>query len=183
MAQNINIPFSVGGGISSVGDAEALFAAGADKVTINSSAVRDPSLITQIASRFGQQALVVAIDALEQDNKWIVTTHSGSVRTEKELFEWASQAQNRGAGEILFTSMSHDGTKQGYPCSVYAQLASQLSIPIIASGGAGEMSHFRDVLQDGVADAALAASLFHYNEITIKDLKQYLNKNNIKVRL
>ncbi len=183
VAKNINIPFAVGGGISSIYDAEALFRAGADKITINSSAVREPKLITEIASKFGQQAVVVAIDAVSDNNKWIVTTHGGRVHTDKELFSWALQAEEMGAGEILFTSMNHDGTKRGYACSIYKKLSRLLAIPVIASGGAGEMSHFKDVLQDGVADAALAASLFHYDEITIKSLKEYLSINNIKVRL
>lgn len=185
IAQRLNIPFTVGGGISSLEDAVALFQAGADKISINSSAVYRPELISKIANRFGSQAVVVAIDARweESTGRWIVTTHGGTRDSDKELFSWAKEVESRGAGEILFTSMNHDGTKNGYACQTYRELSSLVSIPIIASGGAGKMEHIKEVLEDGVADAALAASIFHYREIEIKELKEYLNKNNIKVRL
>ncbi len=183
IAKNINIPFTVGGGIATLEDAEALFKAGADKITINSSAVRRVELINEIAYKFGQQAVVVAIDAKQIDGVWRVTTHGGKQLTQLELFSWAKQVEQMGAGEILFTSMDHDGTKSGYAVDIYRELTNSLSIPIIASGGAGEMAHIREVLEDGVADAALAASIFHYGEIKIGELKSYLNSNNIKVRL
>ncbi|MFI3294419.1 MAG: imidazole glycerol phosphate synthase subunit HisF [Rikenellaceae bacterium] len=184
IAQNIDIPFTVGGGISAVEDAQRLFRAGADKVTINSAAVANPELISGIAAKFGSQAVVVAIDAKRNDSGvWMVTTHGGSRMTDLELFEWAYQAQERGAGEILFTSMNNDGTKDGYPCETYKALSQKISIPIIASGGAGTMQHIEEVLTLGRADAALAASIFHYREIEIADLKQYLKSKNIKVRI
>ena len=162
IAGNINIPFTVGGGISTVDDAGRLLGAGADKVSINSAAVRNPELIGQIASKYGSQFVVVAIDAKTVDGQWRVTTHGGRNLTERELFTWAKEAEERGAGEILFTSMDHDGTKNGYPCDTYAQLSEMLSIPVIASGGAGTAQHIADVLTLGKADAALAASIFHY---------------------
>lgn len=183
IASNINIPFIVGGGISSVDDAGILLASGADKVTINSAAVRDPQLISDIASKYGSQFVVVAIDAKTIDGKWMVTTHGGSRFSERELFAWAKEAEDRGAGEILFTSMDHDGTKNGYPCETFARLAEILSVPVIASGGAGTIGHIAEVLTDGKADAALAASIFHYGEISIPELKKELNKMNIIVRL
>lgn len=183
IAENIDIPFTVGGGISSVEDAAQLFKAGADKITINSAAVRNPELISDIASKFGCQAVVVAIDAKEEDGVWRVTTHGGKKYSDKELFSWAAEAERRGAGEILFTSMNHDGTKAGYPCDVYRKLTQTVNIPVIASGGAGTMEHIEAVLTLGEADAALAASIFHYREIEISDLKKYLNSKNIKVRL
>lgn len=173
IAQRINIPFTVGGGISSIDDAARLLDAGADKVSINSAAVKRPHLIDEIASKYGSQFVVVAIDAKNIDGIWRVTTHGGKKLSERELFTWAAEAAARGAGEILFTSMDHDGTKNGYPCEIYAQLA-ELPIPIIASGGAGTIDHIRDVLTIGRSDAALAASIFHYNEIPIPVLKQAL---------
>ena len=183
IAANINIPFTVGGGIASVEDAGRLLTAGADKVTVNSAAVNNPELISEIASKYGSQFVVVAIDAKQIDGVWRVTTHGGHRLTEKELFSWAREAQERGAGEILFTSMDHDGTKNGYPCETYARLSQMLSIPVIASGGAGTVQHIADVLTKGCADAALAASIFHYGEIPIPYLKQELNKMHIPVRL
>ena len=162
IAERINIPFTVGGGIASVEDAGRLLAAGADKVTVNSAAVRNPELISDIASKYGSQFVVVAIDAKQADGRWRVTTHGGRRLTDRELFSWAAEAQRRGAGEILFTSMDHDGTKNGYPCDTYARLSERLSIPVIASGGAGSVRHIADVLTLGKADAALAASIFHY---------------------
>ncbi len=183
IAANINIPFTVGGGIASIEDAGRLLTAGADKVTVNSAAVNNPDLISDIASKYGSQFVVVAIDAKQIDGVWRVTTHGGHRLTEKELFSWAREAQERGAGEILFTSMDHDGTKNGYPCETYARLSQMLSIPVIASGGAGTVQHIADVLTKGCADAALAASIFHYGEIPIPYLKQELNKMHIPVRL
>ena len=183
IAANINIPFTVGGGIASIEDAGRLLTAGADKVTVNSAAVNTPELISEIASKYGSQFVVVAIDAKQIDGVWRVTTHGGHRLTEKELFSWAREAQERGAGEILFTSMDHDGTKNGYPCETYARLSQMLSIPVIASGGAGTVQHIADVLTKGCADAALAASIFHYGEIPIPYLKQELNKMHIPVRL
>ncbi len=183
IAAQIDIPFTVGGGISTLDDASRLLLAGADKVSINSAAVRDPGLIDRIAARYGNQFVVVAIDARQVDGIWRVTTHGGNNLTDKELLRWAKEAQERGAGEILFTSMDHDGTKNGYPCEVYAALADTLSIPVIASGGAGTISHIAEVLTAGKADAALAASIFHYNEIPIPTLKKALDEMNIPVRL
>lgn len=183
IAANINIPFTVGGGIASVEDAGRLLTAGADKVTVNSAAVNNPDLISGIASKYGSQFVVVAIDAKQIDGVWRVTTHGGHRLTERELFSWAREAQERGAGEILFTSMDHDGTKNGYPCETYARLSQMLSIPVIASGGAGTVQHIADVLTEGCADAALAASIFHYGEIPIPYLKQELKKMHIPVRL
>ncbi len=183
IAENINIPFTVGGGISCLEDAARLLKAGADKITVNSAAVRNPDLINQIASKYGSQFIVVAIDAKTIDNQWVVTTHGGKKPTERELFTWAQEAQDRGAGEILFTSMDHDGTKAGYPCDTFAKLSQMLNIPIVASGGAGSVQNIADVLTHGAADAALAASIFHYNEIPIPRLKAELKEMNINVRL
>lgn len=182
IALGINIPFTVGGGISSLDDASRLLDAGADKVSVNSAAIARPELISEIAGKYGSQFCVCAIDAKFIDGLWRVTTHGGSRQSSRELFEWAREAQERGAGEILFTSMDHDGTKAGYACEQYAQLADMLSIPVIASGGAGSIAHIVDVLTDGRADAALAASIFHYNEISIPDLKNELRKANVNVR-
>lgn len=184
IARNINIPFTVGGGISELKDVEALLKAGADKISINSSAVRTPELIDQIAKNFGSQFVVVAIDAKkeEQGDEWAVTVNGGRVFTEKKLFSWAKEAETRGAGEILFTSMDNDGVKQGFANEALARISDDLTIPIIASGGAGTMEHFRDAFTLGKADAALAASVFHYNEISIPTLKEYLRKENIIVR-
>ena len=183
IAENIDIPFTVGGGIASADDAGRLLDAGADKVTVNSAAVRTPRLIGDIASKYGNQFVVVAIDAKRIDGRWRVTTHGGRQLTERELFDWADEAQQRGAGEILFTSMDHDGTKNGYPCETFAELSERLSIPVIASGGAGSVRHIADVLTLGKADAALAASIFHYGEIPIPRLKTELHEMNINVRL
>ncbi|MGB9746021.1 MAG: imidazole glycerol phosphate synthase subunit HisF [Bacteroidales bacterium] len=183
IARHLNIPFTVGGGISELADAEALLMAGADKISINTSAVQNPGLITSLARNFGTQFVVVAIDARMENNQWIVYTHGGRNRTQKELFAWAREAQERGAGEILFTSMNHDGTKNGYAIDALAILSGQLSIPVIASGGAGSMEHFLEVFTVGKADAALAASVFHFGEIPLPDLKKYLADRNIPVRL
>lgn len=183
ISDGINIPFTVGGGISSLEDAARLLDAGADKISINSAAIANPSLIDQIASRYGSQFVVVAIDArCGDDGVWRVTTHGGSRQSDKELFSWASEAEQRGAGEILFTSMNHDGTRQGYPCEAFARMSQELSIPIIASGGAGSVKDIAEVLTEGRADAALAASIFHFGEITVGELKSELKKMNICVR-
>jgi cyclase len=183
VAMRIDIPFTVGGGISSLSDAARLLEAGADKVSVNSAALRNPSLVNEIAEHFGSQFVVVAIDARTVGNKWLATTHGGHVQTDKELFSWAREVQDRGAGEILFTSMDHDGTKNGYPCETYAALCDSLSIPVIASGGAGSAEDIADVLTVGKADAALAASIFHYGEITVPELKAYLQTKGITVRI
>ncbi len=184
VAAEIDIPFTVGGGIGTVDDAARLLEAGADKISINSAALRNPSLIDDIASHYGNQFVVVAIDALmTEEGVWRATTHGGRNMTDKELFLWAREAQERGAGEILFTSMNHDGTKQGYPCETFARLADMLSIPIIASGGAGSVQDIADVLTVGRADAALAASIFHYGEIPIPVLKKALREQGVNVRI
>ena len=183
VAEKINIPFTVGGGISTLDDAARLLDAGADKISVNTAAIYNPSLIDAIAGKYGSQFVVIAIDARVVDGRWMATTHGGRTATDRELFSWALEAQNRGAGELLFTSMDHDGTRDGYPCETYAALADVLSIPIIASGGAGCMQHIADVLTAGKADAALAASIFHSGEIPIPVLKQELRKQNIPVRL
>ncbi len=183
IARGIDIPFTVGGGIGSVEDAARLLDAGADKISINSSALADPSLIGRIASQYGSQFVVVAIDAKCVEGRWTCTTHGGSRFTQRELFDWAREAQERGAGEILFTSMDHDGTRAGYACEVYARLNELLSIPVIASGGAGSVQDIVDVLTAGRADAALAASIFHYGTIPIPALKKALFDASIPVRL
>ena len=183
ISDGINIPFTVGGGISSLEDAARLLDAGADKISINSAAIAKPALIDQIAMRYGSQFVVVAIDArCGEDGVWRVTTHGGSRETDKELFAWAKEAEQRGAGEILFTSMNHDGTRQGYPCDTFARMSEELSIPIIASGGAGSVQDIAEVLTLGKADAALAASIFHFGEITVGELKSELKKLDICVR-
>jgi cyclase len=183
ISDGINIPFTVGGGISSLEDAARLLDAGADKISINSAAIANPALIDQIATRYGSQFVVVAIDArCGDDGVWRVTTHGGSRETDKELFAWAKEAEQRGAGEILFTSMNHDGTRQGYPYDTFARMSEELSIPIIASGGAGSVKDIAEVLTLGKADAALAASIFHFGEITVGELKSELKKLDICVR-
>ncbi|RAJ12697.1 imidazole glycerol phosphate synthase subunit HisF [Arenibacter echinorum] len=183
VAEKVNIPFTVGGGISSVEDVDILLHNGADKVSINSSAVKNPQLINDLVAKFGSQCIVVAIDAKQIDGEWIVHLVGGKVPTELNLFTWAKEVETRGAGEILFTSMNHDGTKDGFANEALAKLSTELNIPIIASGGAGNMQHFTDTFIEGKADAALAASVFHFKEIEIKDLKEELKRNNIPVRL
>jgi cyclase len=183
IARHINIPFTVGGGISSVADVAPLLEAGADKVSVNSSAVKNPQLIDELSRAFGSQCIVLAIDARKIDNQWIVHTHGGRNPTEKKLFTWAKEGQERGAGEILFTSMDHDGTKNGFANDPLQKLHQMLEIPVIASGGAGNMGHFIDTFLLGKADAALAASIFHFGEIKIPDLKMFLHERNINVRL
>lgn len=183
IAANLNIPFSVGGGINELKDADVLLSAGADKVSINSAAIRTPELVDQIAAGFGSQFVIVAIDAkLEDDGGWRVYINGGRIPVERELFSWAKEVQERGAGEILFTSMNHDGTKNGFACEALGELSESLSIPVIASGGAGKEEHFQEVFTRGKADAALAASIFHYNEIPVPKLKAYLKKEGINVR-
>ena len=183
VAAAINIPFTVGGGISSVADVDVLLRNGADKISINSSAVKNPDLINEIAAKYGSQCVVVAIDAKQINGDWIVHLVGGKVPTEWNLFDWAKEVEQRGAGEILFTSMNNDGTKNGFANEALAKLSEIVNIPIIASGGAGTMEHFATTFINGKADAALAASVFHYQEIEIPALKQFLKKQNIAVRL
>jgi cyclase len=183
IAHEINIPFTVGGGISDIKDIDKLLSAGADKISINSAAIKKPELIDQMANSFGSQFVVVAIDAKLENNKWTAYVNGGRIATDRELFSWAKEAENRGAGEILFTSMNHDGTKNGFANDALAKLSDSLSIPIIASGGAGSMQHYADVFKHGKADAGLAASIFHYKEIMIPQLKEFLKTKNIEVRL
>lgn len=183
VAARIRIPFTVGGGIYELRDVDRLLSAGADKVSINSAAIRTPQLIEEIAKNFGSQVCVVAIDANYENDKWVCYLNGGRIPTDKTLFEWAAEAESRGAGEILFTSMTHDGVKEGYPNEALATLADTLHIPIIASGGAGTKEHFRDAFTVGKADAALAASVFHFGEISITDLKQYLLGEGINIRI
>lgn len=182
VAAEVNIPFTVGGGINAIEDVDRLLNAGADKVSINSSALRNPDLINQIASHFGNQVCVVAIDANFEENDWLCYLNGGRVKTDRYLFEWAKEAQERGAGEILFTSMTHDGVKTGYANEALSELNRILEIPIIASGGAGAKEHFLDAFELGKADAALAASVFHFGEIPISELKDYLSKHNVIMR-
>ena len=183
IASRVNIPFTVGGGISSLDDAARLLDSGADKISVNSAAVRNPDLIDRIAGRYGSQFIVLAIDARNQGNRWIITTHGGSRMTDRELFSWAREGQERGAGEILLTSMDHDGTRSGYPCDLFAQLSGQLSVPLIASGGAGSAQDIVQVLTEGKADAALAASIFHYGQMTVGELKEALAASGVCVRM
>ena len=183
VAAAIDIPFTVGGGISSVEDVAVLLKNGADKVSINSAAVKNPNLINELAEQFGSQCIVVAIDAKQINGQWKVHLVGGKVPTDIDLFEWAKEVEIRGAGEILFTSMDHDGTKQGFANKALARLNTEINLPIIASGGAGNISHFVDTFQQGKADAALAASVFHFGEIPIPELKKELNQQQIAVRI
>ena len=183
VAEAINIPFTVGGGISSVEDVAILLNSGADKVSVNSSAVKNPQLINDLAAKFGSQCIVVAIDAKKINGEWLVHLVGGKVPTEIKLFDWAKEVEERGAGEILFTSMNHDGTKNGFANEALAHLSTLVNIPIIASGGAGNMQHFTDTFKEGKADAALAASVFHFKEIEILELKKELRKQGIPVRI
>lgn len=183
VAEKINIPFTVGGGISSVEDVDILLHNGADKVSVNSSAVKNPQLINDLAEKFGSQCVVVAIDAKQIDGEWMVHLVGGKVPTDIKLFDWAKEVEQRGAGEILFTSMNHDGTKNGFANEALAKLSELVNIPIIASGGAGNMQHFVDTFKAGKSDAALAASVFHFKEIEIIKLKEVLRDNQIEVRL
>lgn len=184
ISERINIPFTVGGGISSLDDAARLLDAGADKISINSAAVRNPGLIDEIACKYGSQFVVLAVDAKRVNgDRWQITTHGGRQMTDIELFSWVREGQERGAGEILLTSMDHDGTKAGYPCDLFARLSEILTIPIIASGGAGSAEDIAAVLSEGRADAALAASIFHYGEMTVGGLKSRLRQMGIDVRV
>lgn len=183
IAQEINIPFTVGGGINELKDVDRLLNAGADKISINSAAIRRPELIDEIANHFGSQVCVVAIDAKQTEEGWRCFLNGGRLQTERDLFQWAREANDRGAGEILFTSMDHDGVKQGYADNALRRLSDELSIPVIASGGAGKKEHFHDTFINGHSDAALAASVFHFGEIPIPELKQYLKNEGIEVRL
>ena len=183
VAKEINIPFTVGGGINQLSDVDRLLNAGADKVSINSAAIRTPQLIDDIAGTFGSQVCVCAIDARMDSDGWHCYVKGGRERVELGLFDWAHEVQERGAGEILFTSMDHDGVKQGFANEALAKLPDQLSIPVIASGGAGTKEHFLDAFRKGKADAALAASVFHFGEIGIQELKAYLNDNGVNVRM
>jgi cyclase len=182
IAANLNIPFSVGGGINELQDADILLSAGADKVSINSAAIKTPKLVDNIASGFGSQFVIVAIDAKFEKNEWRVYINGGRIPVDRELYSWAREVQERGAGEILFTSMNHDGTKNGFACNALRELSENLTIPVIASGGAGTEAHFEEVFTLGKADAALAASIFHYNEIPVPVLKKYLKEHKINVR-
>jgi imidazole glycerol-phosphate synthase subunit HisF len=183
IARHINIPFTVGGGISSIADVAPLLEAGADKVSINSAAVKNPQLLDDLSRAFGAQCIVLAIDARRIDNQWTVHTHGGKQATDKKLFSWAKEGQERGAGEILFTSMDHDGTKTGFAINPLQKLHNLLDIPVIASGGAGSKEHFIEAFVLGHADAALAASIFHFGEIKVPELKSFLNTKGIPVRL
>ena len=183
VALEINIPFTVGGGINAIEDVDRMLSAGADKVSINSAALRRPEFIDEIAAKFGSQVCVCAIDARNDEDGWHCYLNGGRVRVERTLLDWATEVADRGAGEILFTSMDHDGVKQGFANEALAQLADMLPIPVIASGGAGKKEHFRDAFLKGKADAALAASVFHFGEIPIPELKKYLRKEGINVRI
>ena len=183
VAKALDIPFTVGGGVSSLDDAKQLLYNGADKISINSAAVKNPNLIDELSNAFGNQCIVVAIDAKKIHTNWKVHLVGGKQKTDIDLFEWSKEVESRGAGEILFTSMNNDGTKDGYANSALNQISKSINIPIIASGGAGNMEHFHEAFEAGKADAALAASVFHYDEIRIKELKEYLHMKNIPIRL
>lgn len=183
IAKHVNIPFTVGGGVSSVEDASVLLNSGADKVSVNTAAFKRPGLVNELSKEFGNQFVVLAIDTkLEEDGEWYVYLNGGRTKTDYKCFEWAKQAVDMGAGEILLTSMNNDGTKAGFALSITKRLSENLPVPIIASGGGGTMQHFVDVFNEASADAALAASIFHFKEIAIPELKEYLKKKNISVR-
>ena len=183
VAEQVNIPFTVGGGISSIKDVDALLKCGADKISINSSAVKRRELVNELSNKFGSQCVVVAIDAKQIDGEWMVHLAGGTTPTALNLFDWAKEVESRGAGEILFTSMNNDGTKAGFANEALAKLSTELNIPIIASGGAGTVQHFTDTFTIGKADAALAASVFHFGEIAISALKKELKEQNIPIRI
>lgn len=183
VACSINIPFTVGGGISAPNEVEALLAAGADKVSVNTSALLNPELISELASRFGNQCVVVAIDTKLTANGWEVVSHAGTRSTGTDTVHWAKEAQERGAGEILLTSFTSDGSREGYALDITAGVSDAVTIPVVASGGAGELHHFHQVLTTGKADAALAAGVFHFGKFTIGEVKHYLNAKGISVRL
>jgi cyclase len=182
IAKNINIPFTVGGGISSVEDVYTLLNAGADKISVNTSAYKNPELINELSSQFGSQCIVLAIDTKFENNDWYVYLNGGKIKTETKALDWAVEGMNRGAGEILLTSMNNDGTKNGFALDITKLISENVSIPVIASGGAGNMQHFADAFTKGKADAALAASVFHYKEIKIQELKQFLIQQQIEIR-
>lgn len=182
IARHINIPFTVGGGISSVEDVSVLLSCGADKISVNTSAVRNPSLIKELSGQFGSQCVVLAIDTKLIDGEWYVFLNGGRIPTDIKTLDWVKQAVDLGAGEILLTSMNHDGTKDGFALDITRQVSELVNVPVIASGGAGKMEHFTEVFEAGKADAALAASIFHYKEIGIPELKAYLKKQNIAIR-
>lgn len=183
IAKHINIPFTVGGGISSIEDVSALLNAGADKISVNTSAVKNPQLIKDLANQFGSQCVVLAIDTKFEDNDWYVYLNGGRVKTELKTLDWAKQAVALGAGEILLTSMNNDGTKDGFAIDITKQISEAVNVPVIASGGAGTMQHFKEIFENGKADAALAASVFHYKEIAIPELKRFLKSTQIEIRL
>lgn len=182
IAQHVNIPFTVGGGISSVEDVHTLLQAGADKISVNTAAFKRPELLNELSREFGSQCIVLAIDTRFEEGDWYVYLNGGRVKTDTKAFDWAKEAVDRGAGEILLTSMNNDGTKQGFALDITAQLSQQLNVPVIASGGAGSMQHFREVFETAQADAALAASIFHYKEIEIPELKKYLYQQGVNIR-
>ncbi len=182
IAKALQIPFTVGGGVSSIADASALLSAGADKVTVNSAALLKPELIRQMAMQFGNQCVVLAVDARFENGQWMVYRSGGRVATGRELFQWLDEAVALGVGEVLFTSMNHDGNKEGYAIEALRKLANRLPIPVIASGGAGVAEHFLEAFAEAQVDAALAASVFHFQEINIMNLKKYLQENGINVR-
>lgn len=182
IAKNINIPFTVGGGINALENVEELLKNGADKITINSAALSNPNLITQVAKRFGSQCMVLAIDTKFVGNQHKVFSNGGKIETDKELFSWAKEVENLGAGEILLTSMNTDGTKAGFAIDITKKLSELVNIPVIASGGAGRMQHFEEVFRETKATGALAASIFHFNEIGIPELKNYLKSKNLPIR-
>lgn len=183
IAKHINIPFTVGGGISSIEDVSTLLNSGADKISVNTSAVKNPQLIKELANQFGSQCVVLAIDTKFEDNDWYVYLNGGRVKTDLKTIDWAREAVALGAGEILLTSMNNDGTKDGFAVDITKQISEAVNVPVIASGGAGTMQHFKEIFENGKADAALAASVFHYKEIAIPQLKTYLKENKIEIRL
>lgn len=183
IAKHINIPFTVGGGISSVEDVSILLNSGADKISVNTSAVKNPQLIKELANQFGSQCVVLAIDTKFEDNNWYVYLNGGRVKTDLKTIDWAREAVALGTGEILLTSMNNDGTKDGFAIDITKQISEAVNVPVIASGGAGSMQHFKEIFENGKADAALAASVFHYKEIAIPQLKTYLKENKIEIRL
>lgn len=183
IAKQINIPFTVGGGINSIEDVQLLLNAGADKISINSAAIKDPSIINKLVKQFGSQCIVLAIDTKFENDEWFVYLNSGRIKTDLTALHWAKQVAELGAGEILLTSMNNDGTKNGFANDIINQISELVNVPVIASGGAGTIQHFKDAFTLGKADAVLAASVFHFKEIEIKELKKYLKDNNIEVRL
>ncbi|HJT74355.1 MAG TPA: imidazole glycerol phosphate synthase cyclase subunit, partial [Chitinophaga sp.] len=182
IAKHVNIPFTVGGGISSVEDVNVLLQSGADKISVNTSAFKRPELVDELAKEFGSQCVVLAIDTRFEDGDWYVYLNGGRVKTDIRAYDWAKEAVQRGAGEILLTSMNNDGTKQGFALDITGKLSQNLNVPVIASGGAGTMQHFMDVFENAQADAALAASIFHYKEIEIQALKTYLYQRGVNIR-